>query len=363
MRDRFVVFGQWLTLYEKYLTAGAFLLGFVIDNLTLTRIDLWFDNLVLLSYLLLAASGIALLNIVSIKGSQNAIILRIYPWLSLIVQFAFGGLFSGYFVFYSRSASVISSWVFVLFLIGLLVVNERFKHQYSRFRFQVAILFIAIFSFAIFSLPTLLGHIGPWVFVLSGLVSVMLFAGFLYGLSWVIPEKIQSTKIPIARITAVIFVLFNVLYFIDAIPPLPLSLKDAGVYHAIERDGEGYAAFEEEVPWYKFYESYNHTIHRVGNESIYVYSAVFAPTKLETNILHEWEYFDEKKLRWIPAGTFSFGIAGGRDEGYRGYTNKNNLFEGEWRVNVTTSFGQTIGRVRFEIVDVSQKTTLKEVQL
>lgn len=43
---------------------------------------------------------------------------------------------------------------------------------------------------------------------------------------------------------------------------------------------------------------------------------------------------------------------GGREGGYRGYSVKGNLFAGEWRVNVTTERGQSLGRTSFTVVDI-----------
>ena len=37
--------------YDKYLSPVALLFGFTLDNITLTRIDLLLDNVILLSYL------------------------------------------------------------------------------------------------------------------------------------------------------------------------------------------------------------------------------------------------------------------------------------------------------------------------
>ena len=38
------------------------------------------------------------------------------------------------------------------------------------------------------------------------------------------------------------------------------------------------------------------------------------------------------------------------DDGYRGYTFKRNIHEGQWRVDVITDEGQIIGIVRFDVV-------------
>jgi hypothetical protein len=339
----------WYQRHERYLSAAALLSGFIIDNLTLTRIDLLFDNLILLSYLLLAVIGIVVFNLIDTGKLRGRVFERVAPMFPLLAQFAFGGLFSGYFIFYGRSASVLSSWIFVLILALFLVGNERFKKQYLRFRFQMSIFFVALFSFSIFSIPTLIGAIGPHIFVLSGVVSVGVMALLLRFLQKIMPEKIAATRNSLVTSISGIFIIFNILYFSNAIPPLPLSLKDIGVYHNIERVESGYRVLAESPPWYKFYRGYRNSFSRTEDEAVYVFSSVFAPTKLETKIFHQWQYFDDSLGRWTPAGTFGFPIIGGRDGGYRGFSTKTAIFEGKWRVNVITEHGQIVGRIKFEV--------------
>jgi len=138
-------------IHEHRISSYALLLGFIVDNFTLRRIDLFFENITMISYLVIAGTSIALLNILEEKGvaSLHPIFERAHVLLSLVIQFVFGGLFSAFVVFYSRSASWASSWPFILVLLGLLIGNEFFKKRYERLVFQVSIYFIALFSYFI----------------------------------------------------------------------------------------------------------------------------------------------------------------------------------------------------------------------
>src|SRR3989344_9430146 len=92
---------------ERYISPAAFLAGFIIDNITLTRIDLWFNNLLLFSYLLIAGASILLVHfIVGRKETQDGMGKSIALLLPIVTQFAFGALFSGYFVYYTRSGTI-----------------------------------------------------------------------------------------------------------------------------------------------------------------------------------------------------------------------------------------------------------------
>ncbi len=89
---------------------------------------------------------------------------------------------------------------------------------------------------------------------------------------------------------------------------------------------------------------------------------MFAPAKFSTTILHEWELYDEKTASWVKTATFGFPITGGRDGGYRGYSLRDSVESGEWRVNVKTGNGLIIGRVAFTVEDAPAPVQTIEIQ-
>ncbi len=149
-----------------------------------------------------------------------------------------------------------------------------------------------------------------------------------------------------------IYIIINIFYFTNIIPPIPLSLKDADVYHSVERANGDYIVEYEQRKWYEFYKKYKNEFNRALGEPVYFYSAVFSPTDLNTKIFHSWQYFDEDKGEWIESFRFKYQIVGGRDGGYRGYSIKENIFSGRWRVDVMTEREQLLGRYKFTVVDV-----------
>ncbi len=346
--------------YEKYFSPIALVFGFVVDSLTLTRVDLWLDNLILLSFMFLVASSILLLNANAAGYFHNRRIKKIILWLPFVMQFAFGGLFSGFVVLYSRSASIMASWPFLSVLVLLLIGNEFFKERYTRLFFQLNILYIAIFSYLIFAVPTALNKIGPFVFILSGLVSLLVIAAFIKLVARITPWKIYFNQRNITIMIAAIYVGFNLLYFLNIIPPIPLALKDIVIAHSVQlQKGAGAQVIYENPPWYKFYREYDNIYHRVGNEPIYVYSAIFAPTDLTAKVVHEWAFWDEPNNRWKTTDQIEYSIYGGRDEGYRGFSVKAHITPGKWRVSVKTKNGQLLGRTKFTIVAADDFPELK----
>src|SRR3989338_8181404 len=234
--------------YEKRLSIFAFALGFLWDSLTLTSIDRLFDNIALLSYLVIAFASIALINASRVRDSENPLLRRGVAFARFLLPFSFGGLFSGFLIFYSKSGPVLSSAPFFLFLLALFLGNEFFRRQYQRFVFQMSVFFAALFSYVELVVPVLVGRIGGTLFFVSGITAL---------------------------------VLFFLLFFNNMIPPIPLSLKESGIYHNVERTKSGeYRLSFEEAPWYRFGQETNAVFHRSGNEPIFAFSSVFAPSRL-----------------------------------------------------------------------------------
>jgi len=329
--------------------------------LTLQRIDLLFENIIILSYLIMSGGGIALLNYYYEHPPQKSFFVRLQNFLPLFIQFAFGGLFSAFFIFYTRSATWSLSGLFILILFFLLVGNEFFREYYQRLTFQVSVYFVAIFSFAIFFAPVLLKTMGAAVFILSGVVSLLFISLFFRILFRVSSKQYEENRASLRKAVFSIFVLVNILYFSNLIPPIPLALKDTGVYYSIEKVGEGYRALGEEREWYESLPFIAvETIHLEPGASLYVFSSIFAPTDLDTRVIHEWQYFDDAIEEWVSATKITFPIKGGRGEGYRGFSRKENLFPGKWRVDVKTERGQIIGRIRFNVATPSFKVEFEE---
>ena len=346
--------------YERYVAPGSLLAGFIADNFLFRAIDLWTTTITIGLYLACAVFGIFALNLVETGRVRNTLVLRFAPFLPVVVQFAFGGMFSGFFVLYSESATLAVSWASVAILALLLVANERFRLRYRLFSFQVSVLFIAILGFLIFLVPLILKRIGPEIFLISSLASLILIALYINLVRRAIPELVQENLGKLIRTIGTIFLVFNALYFINAIPPLPLALKEAGVYHRIERvDGE-YKLLYEPLPWYREHLPLRRVFHRSPSEPLYVFSAIFAPSGLSTTLYHEWQNYDPTEDEWSTVSTVKFRVVGGRDGGYRSFSMTSNPLSGKWRVNVLTEHGQVVGRISFTVVDVTEPALLEE---
>lgn len=339
---------------ERWISSLSLFGGFVFDALTLKRVDLFWENLWVGAHLGVAALGIILINLYeNRKDHLSERVSRIvHFWLIIIIQFAFGGLLSTFLVFYFRSGTLSASWPFLLVLATVFVFNELLKHHYTRLVFQTSVLFVCIYSFAIFIVPVILHKIGTGAFILSGLFSLVILMFFVFGLWYISRERFRKSKKLLLLAIAGITVLINVLYFTNLIPPIPLSLKNAGVYHSLVRTTDGnYVVNGENYGFWGFFKSYE-VFHEVGGQPIYVYSSIFSPTSLNTQIVHEWQHYDETTKKWVVSNKTKLSIVGGRDGGFRTYSIKTMTTPGLWRVDVKTLQGQTIGRIKFEVQNV-----------
>ncbi len=348
--------------YERRIGAAAFALGFLFDTLTLQRIDRLYDNIVLAGYLLLALASIVFLNAHAARRGSGAPASRVRGIAQFLLPLSLGGLFSGFLVFYSRSGSILTSAPFLISLSVLFIGNELFKKHYERFVFQMCVFFVALFSYCALIVPVVLRRMGDAVFLLSGALALFVFFVILRIVRRVAREEVEANKRILWPLIVMIGIFFNFLYFNNMIPPIPLSLKEIGVYHSIERTRGGEYRLSYEVPrWYEFGRATSETFHLVLGGSASALSSVYAPAELTTDIVHRWEYYDTAKRGWTTVNIVRFPISGGRLEGFRGYSQKERIAPGVWRVSVETERGQVIGRFAFDVLLASSSPVLETV--
>ncbi|MBX4206291.1 DUF2914 domain-containing protein [Candidatus Parcubacteria bacterium] len=335
---------HWYEYNERKISVISLAGGFVVDSFTIKTIDNVWDNLWLAAHLLLSALYIVLLN--RKKDAEHGF------WIPNLLQFSFGALFGANFIYYMRSTTLSATWPFLALLLFAMLTNEFFQKRWERLALQLSFFYFALFSFSIFVIPTFVQRIGPWIFILSGLASLLGVWLFLRLLSRFARERFLESKTHIWALVAAIFLGVNALYFTNLIPPIPLSLKDAGVYHAVEIDSRGrYLATGEKRGPEKYFTLFPEVYWQPG-EPLYAYSAIFAPGELETDIVHDWQY-QNAEGKWVSATRIPLHLAGGRTSGFRTFSTKYNFTPGEWRVDIETARGQVIGRVNFKIISAS----------
>jgi MFS family permease len=349
------MFGKKIkSLFEKhrehFLTI-AFVCGFIVDNLTLTRVDQLFDNAILLTYIVLAMGSLLVIYAASAGKFSEELNERLKRFAPLLTQYAFGGLFSGMLIFYGRSGSWLVSWPFLLIILAVIFANETIHDRVQRLLYNIGMLFVGLFAYVVLIVPVVVGKMGALVFLGSGVLALFIMFVFVRTLGLIVPRFISLHQRAIVFIIGIIYATFNFLYFANIIPPIPLSLKEVGVFHSVVRYPEDntYELKYEKGEWWQFYKRSDDIFHPSAGGNAFCFAKVFAPTTIQTDIYHRWEYYDEAERKWIDHFRMSYPIVGGGGDGYRGYTSIQSGREGTWRCTVETERGQVLGRGVFKI--------------
>jgi hypothetical protein len=342
------MFARYLR-YEHRIATAFFAGGFLVDIVIFTAIDITLKNIIIGGYLTLAAGSIFLFQDLDRREEtkRRALIKAALPFL---IQFSFGAAMSGLLVYYFQSASLATSWLFLGILFGMIAGNEFIRSRYVRLEFQILVWFMCLLAFMVVLVPSLAGTIGKTVFLTSvvaafgiGLASFALLARMTKTVA------LRERKFIMLGMSAISLLLI-LLYFARIIPPIPLILVERAIVHDLVRTTEGaYVARIEPRSWWEELFRLTPTEHFKEGEPVYFFSAISAPTELSAPLVHQWQYKSKKRGEWTNDLRITFPIVGGRDLGYRAYSQKFTATEGEWRILVTTNEGHTLGIHRFNI--------------
>lgn len=331
--------------------------GVTWDALTLQRIDALLDNLILGVYLVLLGGFVVLATLARNDRPLPTPLQKLTPWTPGIIQFLAGGLFSAYVIYYTRSASFSTASLFLLVLVGLLVANEVVWSRAWSSYLLIGVYFLAVFCYFTFFLPTVLGTMGLGVFLTSGVVSAGLVIGLIlyldghgvFGSTW---SFLGAVGVVLALLGLVV-----VFYVNHWIPPVPLALREGGVYHEAERKGEAFLLRYEEPPWHRPWQNDDDPFYYTSSDTVHCFTAIFAPTALQTDVYHHWQYYSATREAWVDTDRIGYELVGGRRNGYRGVTYKRHVHPGRWRVTVETADRRPIGRIRFDVVRADTSRT------
>jgi len=322
-----------------YVPTFAFIFGFTWDSFTL-QIDSVFDNYLLMTYVIVL--GLLLL----IYQAQKEYPFR--EWTPTIQQFLIGGLFSAYVIYYLKSASTMTSWLFVAVLALLMFLNERMDWHLNR-PLQLSLYFFIMWSFLLFFIPVNFKIIGHSVFFVSSIIAL---AVSLAGLGFLHKQKVFNNRGELPVSVGVILGLVGILYisyFKNWIPPVPISVKESGMYSKITRENDRFNAIHSKAKWYSTRRNDQGHFYLDELDGVYCIASIFAPEGLTFTVEHKWQYFDENEEEWMQSDAVKMTVSGGRDNGFRGYSVKRNLRSGMWRVIVATKEGAVLKRIPFEV--------------
>ena len=334
-----------------------FLGGVGWDAVTLRRIDALVDNIILAVYLGLLGAFIMLTAFDRGDKLMFKPLKHLSGWSNGAIQFLCGGLFSAYVIYYTQSASLTTASLFLLLLVGLLVANEFIwdKTEIGNLYVLFGIYFMAVFCYFTFFLPIVFGTMGYGLFVLSGIISVVIVGAMLLLLYRKGVFETTKSYLGALGVVVALLLLMNLFYVQHWIPPVPLALRHGGMYRAVDIKGDAYVLTYNATPWYAFWDNPGEEVYEYRpGDTVHCFAAVFAPTKLEASVYHRWQVYDADDKTWVDTDRIGYRVEGGRDNGYRGSTFKQNVQPGTWRVTIETEDERPIGRVNFEIVKASE---------
>ena len=256
-----------------------------------------------------------------------------------LLQFIFGNLLSSLFILYFKSSNHWLAWVMSLFLGVLLVANEYLEDEYRRFTLSWSLFgFCAMLLFN-FALPFLLGSVHPAWFYLSTLLG-------LAAAHWLYKNTLNhfGSIAPVWLIAATLMLAYTA----DMIPPVPLVKRDVAVAYEITKVAGNYQLTQQPSAWWVFWRKASNHLELTPGQRVYCISSIFAPNGLNARLYHRWQFYD-KKLGWQTKSRVGFMLAGGRYNGFRGYTYNQGLQAGDWRVAIETENEKTVAIYDFSV--------------
>jgi hypothetical protein len=336
--------------HEAACTVAFFVGGFLFDALFVGRIDEVRGLIQQAVYLTLCAlfTGCELRERYG-DFVPPAPLRTLWRYHKAATHFMLGTLLNIYTLFYFKSASLSSSFLFLVLLAGLLAINELKPFESSGTTLRMALFSLCLVSYFTALVPTLVGSIGALPFLgtiaassaCAALIALLIRAGMTNTRD----AAARHLLLPFAAVAAV----FTSLYFLKVLPPVPLSLLELGVYHGVRRDGDAFVLTETRPRW-RFWERGDQTFLARPGDRLFVYTSVFSPARFRERLRVQW-LFKSPTEGWGEMDAIPLSISGGRDDGFRGFVSKDRFSPGRWRVRIETSDGRELGRLSLTVVD------------
>lgn len=355
--------GRFKAFREKYhlaIEVSFFFAGFLFDVGLLHRID---SRPLLMhqgTYLVLSALLIFVDHRLHARGAEpKGLLGKVAAYRLWAMHFFLGTLLNAFMVFYFRASSGLFAALFIMILAAVIVANElpRFRKQGPVVR--VGLLSFCVSSYLAYLIPVFYGELRPWQFY----VSVAFGALFTFGLWKVFTRFTRDPNWTFRRAVVPGLVVQGslfLLYVVDAVPPVPLSLKTIAVYNEVEVErGDKlrhyHLHYVAPPPW-RFWESVPSELQLAEGEKAWCFVRIFAPAKFQDRVTFAWEYHDPQK-GWVDWGKpFSTALGGGNEEGYRTFAYTSPKDAGKYRVRVLTADDREIGQKTFHVVTIDDPT-------
>lgn len=339
-----------LSRLSHHYTTLIFLAGFLFDSIMLPDLEDPLARYIGFGYLCTVALLIMFRELLVSRNTASDFEQKMYSLSTFGISYCSGSALSFVFVYTIRSAALSVSWPLFVILALCIIANEAVSTYNFRLTLDIGVLLIATLFYIIFNTPLILKVQNDTTFAVSIFVATAISLAYVSLLRF--SSENASYEAPRAYALAIGIPMFvGMLYFLNIIPAVPLSLKDSGIYHSVVRNEAGEFVADKEIDTRTFSKYRTPIYHLTSSDTgVYFFSSVDAPAELTAPISHVWEYYDENTSKWIQSSTISFAISGGRENGYRAFSKKENITEGLWRVTVKIDDNRIVDRVNFRII-------------
>jgi hypothetical protein len=281
------------------------------------------------------------------------------PWhyAEHVLHFMLGTLLNAYSIFYFQSASGFTAVGLLVVVAALLALNElpRFR------RFGPVVLYalysICLTSYFAYLFPVLMGRIRPWMFYLAVVTAtVPLAAHVLLLLSWGQGHGLVARHaIPGFGVQA----LFVLLYALRLAPPVPLAIKQIGIYHDVQREPGGWRLFHQQASW-KFWQNGDQDFLARRGDKLFCFARIFAPRHFHDGVSIVWFHHEPRQgfrlVHRLPLSVSASSAVGFGTDAYL-----TTPAPGDWRVEIQSQDGRTIGQLGFHVT-ADPSTEARELQ-
>jgi hypothetical protein len=337
---------QWV---RKYTNLLFFVGGFIFDTIALKRIDSVLD----LVYQFVYLGVIALIVLYQEKLKRG--LWHPAGWIEKIwhhnveaLHFIYGGLLSAYVIFYFKSSTFSRSAFFLLLVIILMLANEMPQIKRYGSRMRLGLYAFCVASYLNYLLPVIIGRMGGWIFALAMALSAWIVGALVNRIAQMEPDPKRTRRV-LGWAPSLILVLIVIIYINRWIPPVPLSMQFAGIYHRVEKQSDHYQLTSTKWPWYQFWRGDDRPFLARSGDALYCFVRIFGPRRFRDQVYLRWGYRAPGRKTFYTSDRIPLAIYGGRGEGFRGYAVKSNYEPGVWRVDIETADGRPLGEVQFEV--------------